>query len=90
MFKVYLKSAFRNIFRNKTFSVINIVGLAIGMAACIVISVFIQNEYNYDNFNTKAERIYRVNVEANVNNKNLNVAVTPAPLGNYLKYLPAD
>lgn len=85
MFIIYLKTAFRNIFRNKTFSVINIVGLAVGMAACIVISVFIQNEYNYDSFNTKAERIYRINVEANINNKNLQVAVTPAPLGNYLK-----
>ncbi len=85
MLSIYLKTALRNILRNKTFSVINIIGLAIGMAACITIFVFIQHEYSYDNFNKKADRIYRVNVEANINDRDMKVAITPALLGSYLK-----
>ncbi len=85
MLITYLKIALRNILRNKSFSIINILGLAIGMAACITIFVFIQHEYGVDGFNKKADRIYRVNVAANLNGKNLNAAVTPAPLGAFLK-----
>ena len=85
MITIYLKTALRNILRNKTFSFINIAGLAIGMSACIIIFLFIKYEYSFDSFNKKANRIYRINVEANINNKDLKVAVTPALLGNYLK-----
>ena len=85
MFIVYLKTALRNILRNKVFSFINIAGLAIGMSACIIIFLFIKYEYSFDNFNKNADRIYRINVEANINNKDLKVAVTPALLGSYLK-----
>ena len=59
MLKNYFKTAWRNLLKNKTFSVINIVGLAIGMAACILIILFVSYERSFDNFHTK--NIYRLN-----------------------------
>ena len=59
MFKNYLKTAWRNLWKNKVFSAINIVGLAIGMAACIVIMLFVFYEKSFDNFHSK--NIYRLN-----------------------------
>ncbi|MHB9013210.1 MAG: ABC transporter permease [Ignavibacteriaceae bacterium] len=85
MLKNYLKTAFRNILRNKVYSFINIAGLSVGIAACITIFLFVRREYSFDKFNEKADRIYRINVEANLNGKTSEVAVTPAPLGLYLK-----
>jgi hypothetical protein len=58
MIKNYLKIAFRNLWRNKGFSLINISGLAIGMAAAILILLWIQSEMSYDQFHTKKDRIY--------------------------------
>lgn len=59
MLKNYFKTAFRNLMKNKTFSFINIVGLATGMAACIIIMLFVTYERSFDNFHTK--NIYRLN-----------------------------
>ena len=58
MFKNYFKTLIRNIFKNKTYSVINITGLAIGMAAAILILLWIQNELSIDRFYEKSDRIY--------------------------------
>jgi ABC-type antimicrobial peptide transport system permease subunit len=58
MLRNYLKIAFRNLLRNKAFSIINILGLAIGMASSILIMLWIQNEISYDQFHEKKERIY--------------------------------
>src|SRR6476660_6138682 len=58
MFRHFFKIAFRNLFRNKGFSIINISGLAIGMASAILILLWIQNEVSYDQFHEKKERIY--------------------------------
>ena len=60
MFYNYLKIAWRNLVRHKTFSVINIVGLAIGLAACILILQYVAFELSYDKFNANRDRIYRV------------------------------
>lgn len=59
MFKNYFKTALRNLLKNKTFSAINIVGLAIGMAVCIIILLFVTYERSFDGFHTK--NIYRLN-----------------------------
>ncbi len=56
----YLKIAFRNLLKNKIFSLINIFGLAIGMAACLLILQYVRFELSYDDFHEKAEQIYRV------------------------------
>ena len=61
MIKNFFKIAFRNLFRNKGFSTINILGLAIGMASAILILLWIQNEMSHDRFYKKSDRIYTLN-----------------------------
>ncbi len=63
MLKSYFKVAYRNLIRNKVFSIINISGLAFGMAACILISLYILDELSYDRYHEHADRIYRVSRE---------------------------
>ena len=60
MIQNYLKVAFRKMLRQKIFSFINIVGLAIGMAVCILILLWVQDELNFDRFHENADNIYRV------------------------------
>ncbi|HEY2347947.1 MAG TPA: ABC transporter permease, partial [Puia sp.] len=60
MFRNYLKVAVRNLLRNKTFSIINIAGLAVGMASAILIILWIQNEMSYDRFHANSDRLYEV------------------------------
>jgi putative ABC transport system permease protein len=60
MLKNYLKVAWRNIVRKKGFSFINITGLAIGMAVCLLILLFVQYELSYDTYHDKAEDLYRL------------------------------
>jgi putative ABC transport system permease protein len=62
MFKNYLKIAFRNLLKNKVYSLINIFGLAIGMAACFFIFQYIRFELSYDKFHVNGKNIYRVPV----------------------------
>jgi putative ABC transport system permease protein len=59
MIRNYIKTAWRNLWKNKVYSSINIAGLAIGMAACIIILIFVSYEKSFDNFHTK--NIYRLN-----------------------------
>ena len=63
MFKNYLTSIFRYISKNKAFTFINILGLAIGMMACMLITQFVMHEFSYDNFHTKKDRIYRLQLD---------------------------
>src|SRR5580765_4562112 len=60
MIKNYFKTAFRNLMKNKSFSLINIAGLAIGMAACLLILQYVSFEWSFDQFNKNAADIYRV------------------------------
>ncbi|MFC1537362.1 FtsX-like permease family protein [Gemmatimonadota bacterium] len=66
MFKNYLTVAIRNLLRHKTYSAINIAGLAIGMACCIVILLLVRHELSFDSFHKNADRIYRLNIRVNV------------------------
>jgi len=66
MVKNYLKVAIRNILKHKGFSIINIVGLAIGIACSILILIFVAHELSYDKFHEKADRTYRIAVRASV------------------------
>ncbi len=66
MFRNYLKIAIRNLKRHKGYSLINISGLAIGMACCILILLYVTDELSYDNFHEKAERIYRINAISSI------------------------
>lgn len=60
MFKNYIKIALRNIFKQKLFSFINIMGLAVGIAVCILIYFYVRHERSYDKFHENADRLYRV------------------------------
>ncbi len=60
MIKNYFKIAFRKLWSHKTFSFINIFGLAVAMTACFLIYLYVNFELSYDSFHTKADRIYRV------------------------------
>lgn len=80
MLKVILKSAYRNLMRNKFYSMINIVGLAIGITACILIMLYVQSELSYDTFHEKADRIYRVNLTGVFNGDEINHPITCPPL----------
>src|SRR5215831_3060232 len=63
MFKNYFKTAFRSLARNKTYTVINIAGLAAGIAVCMIIFMIIQFQTSFDNFHSKKDRTYRVLTE---------------------------
>ncbi len=65
MFKNYLKTALRNLQRNKSYAFINVAGLAVGIAACLLIFQVIQYEKSFDNFHPDKDRIYRVSVHFN-------------------------
>jgi putative ABC transport system permease protein len=60
MFKNYLKIAFRNLLRRKVYTFINVVGLAVGLACCLLIALYLYHEWSYDRFHEKGDRIYRV------------------------------
>ena len=63
MIKNYLTSILRYISRNKAFTAINVLGLAIGMMACMLITQFVLHEFSYDNFHIKRERIFRLQLD---------------------------
>ena len=80
MIKYYLKTIIRNLIRNKFYSVVNIIGLSIGITACILIMLYVQNELSYDKFHEKADRIYRVNLNYGPNMDNPNSPRSSGPL----------
>jgi putative ABC transport system permease protein len=85
MFRNYFKIASRNIWKYKGYSAINIIGLAVGLATCMLILVFVTDELSYDKFNKKAERIYRVDGDIQFGGNHFILAVAPDPLGQTLK-----
>ena len=80
MLRNYLKLALRNLKKNKSFSAINILGLAIGIATCLLITLYVLDELSYDRHNEKADRIYRVNAAINFGGTLQKLAVAPDPL----------
>ncbi|HEX8676116.1 MAG TPA: ABC transporter permease, partial [Segetibacter sp.] len=81
----YFKIAIRNLWRNKTFSAINIFGLAVGIATCLIIMLFVHNELSYDTFNKKADRIVRVIFKASINGGKINESFVMPPVAHALK-----
>lgn len=69
MIKNYFKTAWRNLWKNKVFSLINILGLSLGMGACLLILQYVNFELGYDHFNTNAPDIYRIVNDRYQNNK---------------------
>ncbi|WP_214073177.1 ABC transporter permease [Mucilaginibacter sp. dw_454] len=77
MIKNYFKIAFRNISRNLGFTFLNIFGLTLGVAACLSIFLIVRNELGYDGFNSKADRTYRVTLNAIDFNANVSMGIIP-------------
>lgn len=85
MIKNYIKTAFRSLLKNKGFTAINIGGLALGLATCLLIVFYVVDELSYDRYNVKADRIYRINNEIKFGGSASSYAVTPAPLADAMK-----
>ena len=85
MFKNYFKTAVRSLLRNRVYSIINIGGLAIGMASAIVIMLWIQNETSYDRFHTNTSRLYEVFSNDTVDGTIRSMTPTPQLLAPALK-----
>ena len=81
MLSNYLKIAVRNLLKQKFYSAINIMGLAVGIASCLLIMVYIQDELSYDRFHTKADRIYRLNEFIETEGSGERSSSMPFPVG---------
>ena len=84
MIQNYLKIAFRNLWKQKAFSLVNIIGLAVSMSVCLLIILIIADQKSYDNFHVKKDRIYRINSEGR-NGSFSAMASSALPLGDKLK-----
>jgi len=85
MFKNYLLIAWRNLKNSKVFSFINIAGLAIGLATCLLILLYVTDELSYDRYNEKADRIYRMDGDLHFGGNYFNLATAPEPMAEALK-----
>jgi putative ABC transport system permease protein len=81
MIRNYLKTAVRNLWKNKGFAAINILGLAIGLATCLLILIFVMDELSYDRWNENADRIYRLDNEISFSGNHFDQVTDPAPAG---------
>jgi putative ABC transport system permease protein len=85
MIRNYIKTAWRNLLRNKSYAAINVIGLAIGIAACLLIFLIVHFETSFDNFHSKKDRIYRV-VTAFSNPDGIHLSSgTPLPIAEGLR-----
>jgi putative ABC transport system permease protein len=85
MIRNYFKIAWRNLQKHKAFSFINIFGLAIGIAAFWLITLYVTDEWSYDRYNTKADRVFRVAQHGQWNGGKFDLAVTSPPYAPTLK-----
>jgi putative ABC transport system permease protein len=85
MFRNYFKVAFRNLLKRKGFSLINILGLATGMAVCLLIILFIQSELSFDKQHKNANNIYRVVLERFYPGRSTSYAIIPQSIGAAIK-----
>ena len=84
MLKNYFKTILADLRKHKVFSIINILGLSIGIACCILITAYIYHELSYDRFHEKADRIYRLRSELKISAENLDIPKSSPPMGEYL------
>ncbi len=84
MFKNYFTTAYRFIRRNKFFSLVNIIGLSSGLAICILIAIFVFDEFSYDQYNHNADRIFRIESNISINGNGIKTTYVPAPMANQM------
>ncbi|GAB3809193.1 ABC transporter permease [Spirosoma humi] len=81
MIQNYIKVAWRNLILHKAFAAINVIGLAIGLATCLLIVLFVQHELSYDRYHAKADRIFRITMDGQVGGKAINIVPVGVPVG---------
>lgn len=85
MLKTYLKIAFRSLMKNRLVSAINVLGLAVGIATCTIIGLYVLDESSYDRFWKNSDRIYRVTLDAKIGDDLLHEASVMAPVAQTIK-----
>ena len=85
MIRNYWKVAIRYLAKHKAYSLINILGLAVGIASCILIMLFVKSEWSFDRFHQKSDRIYRAWLEEHYEGQVFTNTVTPVPLSPVLQ-----
>ena len=80
MIRNYIKTAYRSLSKNKGFTLLNVLGLAVGLATCLLIVFYVADELGYDHFNKNFDRIYRLDETVKYNGDLMQDAVCPAPL----------
>ncbi|HVW96623.1 MAG TPA: ABC transporter permease [Mucilaginibacter sp.] len=84
MLRNQIRTALRSLLKNKGFTLINVGGLALGLAAFLLIALYVYDELSYDRFNIKHDRIYRVNTELKYGTKETSFAITAPPVADAL------
>ena len=85
MLKNYLKVFFRNLRKHKVYSMINISGLAMGLASCVLISLYVVHELSYDRYHQDSQNVYRIIHEIRMGDREVSVPLTSALLAPALK-----
>jgi putative ABC transport system permease protein len=85
MIKNYFKIAWRNLLKHTSFSLINILGLSIGIAACMIIFLYVNHELTFDQYNEKADRIARITTRLHTPESDMLFGTSPVPLADALK-----
>ncbi|CAA9479402.1 MAG: Acidobacterial duplicated orphan permease (function unknown) [uncultured Segetibacter sp.] len=85
MFRNYFKTTFRNLWKNKTYSFINIIGLSIGTLCCLYILLYVEDQYSYDKHHKAAKNIYRVTSAVKLTGDKVNGPAASPPVGPALK-----
>src|SRR5579862_4889439 len=85
MIRNYIKTAIRTLKKNVGFTAINVLGLSVGLATCLLIVFYVVDELSYDKYNTKSDRIYRVTIDASLNGHAGSYATSEGPLEAALK-----
>jgi putative ABC transport system permease protein len=85
MIKNYLKVAIRYLQHHKGYTIINVSGLGVGIACCILIALFVKSEWSFDRFHSKADRLHRAWLEEHYEGQVFTNTVTPVPLGPVLQ-----
>src|SRR5688500_9661021 len=84
MLQNYFKLAVRNILKHKFFSAINILGMSIGIAACLLILLYVVDELSFDRFHANANRIYQVGLQAKIGDQDITTGNTCPPMAETL------
>ena len=85
MFRNYLKVAFRSLNKNRVYAVINILGLALGLAITILVFMFIKDETSYEKHWSGYDRVYRTGIKADMMGQKMDAPVSPSPMANALR-----